>query len=93
MNEVNLKRGDLVGFVFGQPGNNTTYVLLTAVRSDDADGWDLFFDMELKGLELSQLWVATERDLEIRGVFAPGKPVASLRQLAEEVRQRLGLDA
>ena len=93
MTEETFKSGDVVGFIFGQPGNDTTYIVLTAVRSNDADGWDLFFNMKLTGLKLSKLWFATERELNISGVFAPGRPVASVRQLAEEARQRLGVDA
>ena len=91
MTEETFKSGDVVGFVFGQPGNDTTYIVLTAVRANDADGWDLFFDMKLTELKLSKLWLATERELDIRGVFATGKPATSVRKLADDARQRLGV--
>ena len=95
MSDSNLKRGDVAGYVFAQPGNDTTYLLLTEVRADDADAWDLMFDMEIKAVKLSCLWAASERELESRTTFMGGKRSGSfsVQQLADEARKKLGLGA
>lgn len=59
-----IKVGDVVGIVFAQPGNDTTYMLVERIDSDKARCWDVCFGMEVKDVEVSRLWLATERELQ-----------------------------
>lgn len=90
-----LKRGDVVGFVFAQPGNDTTYMVLTDVRAENADAWDLSFDMEVKALKLDKLWAARESEMNSRISFADGKRSGtfSVHQLAKKAKKKLGVSA
>lgn len=91
----NLKRGDVAGYVFAQPGNSTTYLLLTQVREHDADVFDLFFNRPMKSVELSKLWPATEQEMQSGVTIGYGDRRGHWRvqDLASAARHRLGMDA
>jgi hypothetical protein len=93
MSSRNFKRGDVAGYVFAQPGNDTTFVLLTEVRDEDADAWDLMFEMEVNDLKLDKLWPASDREMESSTMFIGGDRSGSfsVRQLADEYRNKMGI--
>lgn len=47
--------GDPVSFVFGQPGNDTTFGVVTAIRGDAADFWDACFWMQITDVPATKL--------------------------------------
>lgn len=85
--------GDVVGYIFGQPGNDTTYLVLTDVREADASAYDCTFDFTLESVRLDQVWRATERELDSSIGFQTNRRTGSysVRQLAEEAKAKLGL--
>jgi hypothetical protein len=87
----NFKRGDVVGFVFGGPGPDITYLLITAVREDEADMWDLTFEFEVTRIKLEHLWIATEKELDRSMRAREHKESATIRELAKEARDKFGI--
>lgn len=85
-----FKRGDVVGFIFAQPGNDTTYLLLLGVdhEKDTATAWDLGFEMEVD-LQLARIWKASERELD-SGLWK-NSVVKTQRQMADEARAKFGI--
>ena len=61
---MTIQVGDVVGFVYAQPGNDTTYMLVESIDGDRANCWDVGFEMPVANVELSKLWKASERELQ-----------------------------
>ena len=58
-----FKIGDFVGFVFAQPGNDTTQLVVIGVDGDKIKCWDVWFDFEIS-IAPDRLWILTEREME-----------------------------
>lgn len=58
-----MKIGDIVGFVFGIPGPDITYIRLIEVGDQVVTGWDLFFKMEVT-VPLGKVWLASNSELK-----------------------------
>jgi hypothetical protein len=82
------KVGDVCGYIFGQPGNDVTYLLILNIKGDKADCWDLPFDMEVKNIDLNSMWIASDRELDSGADFHTDKRRGhfTYRQLAREKR-------
>ena len=80
-----MKKGDIVGYVFAQPGNDTTYLVLTDVRETDVTAWDIVFCIELESVRWDCLWLATERELQSKIDFVRkgSNTTYSIQQLAD----------
>lgn len=85
------KAGDAAGIVYVQPGNDTTYLVLTEVREHDASAWDVVFEFALKTVQLSKLWHPTERELDSTISFSLPRRSGTftVRQLIDEAKQKL----
>jgi len=58
-----FKKGDAVGFVYAQPGNDTTSLV---VLEDSQEGkkvrcWDLWFQFEIE-VDASRLWLLSDSE-------------------------------
>lgn len=87
----NFSAGDIVGYVFAQPGNDTTFLLLTEVRQEDASAYDITFDFALDSVPLEDIWHASEQELESKIMFSsdtPNRPAGlySIRDLVKAIR-------
>jgi hypothetical protein len=84
-----LKKDDVVGFIFAQPGNDRTYMLINDVRDDEVDAWDLVFDMPVTAIKTKHLWLASERELDEKIAICDGprNGTFSYRELAEKRRR------
>jgi hypothetical protein len=63
MSVAEIKRGDFVGFIFAQPGNDTTYMVVRSVSDGKAICYDPFFNVELP-VDLDRLWLASDAELD-----------------------------
>ena len=86
---VQFKRGDVTGYVYAQPGNDTTYLVLTEVRQSDCSALDVLFDMPLKSVKLASLWHASETELD--STVAVANSTFTVRQLAEKAIRNMGM--
>ena len=88
--------GDVVGYIYAQPGNDTTYLVLTEVRDEDASAWDCTFDMSVESVRLERIWKASDRELDSRIRYLSSKPQRpkgsyTIRELAEAAKAHLRL--
>lgn len=61
-----VKVGDVVEFIFGQPGNDATYILVESIDGDTIKGYDLCFEMPID-IPLSRAWkIDPEKEAEKR---------------------------
>ena len=91
MNTEQFMKGDVVGMVYAQPGNDVTYLVLTDIREIDATGWDFTWGnggFEIKNIKLSKIWKATEQELQMTIGFDGGRRILSIRQLSDEFKNR-----
>ena len=90
---MNIKPGDICGFIYAQPGNDTTYVIVKGVDGDMAEVHDItFFDVAFK-TRVSELWKASEEELDqgYQGtMYEAAWPRTTNRQLAAKARARFG---
>jgi hypothetical protein len=61
-----VKKGDFVGFIFGGPGPDVTYLVVTEVEDNMVTAYDPFFDVTIT-YPSDQFWLATEKELGIKG--------------------------
>ncbi len=58
---TDFKKGDFVGFIFAQPGNDTTHMVVLET-GEKMRCWDVWFDFEIC-IAPERLWHLSEREL------------------------------
>jgi hypothetical protein len=61
---MTIQAGDVLAFVFAQPGNDTTYLLVESIEGQKATCWDLMFWMAVADIDISELRKASEHELQ-----------------------------
>lgn len=87
--KTEIKIGDMVGHVFAQPGNDTTYGVVTGIREETFDLHDLTFGHE-STVKKNRAWKATrkERQQSIGRMRNGVLPHATYEQLFCEFLER-----
>lgn len=82
-----MKIGDFVGFVYAQPGNDVTWLVVTGIDGDKVTGFDPAFEISVTA-DISRLWIASERELDVTiGHYKFGN--TTNRELLSKARERL----
>lgn len=94
MTDAAFKVGDVAGYIFAQPGNDTTYLVVTEVRENDVSAWDCTFDLMLKSVPTRAIWHASERELAsgILKIDGDSHRSYTIAELAAAAKLKLGFD-
>lgn len=71
-----MEKGNIISYIFGQPGNDTTHGIVTRVENNKLDFYDVVFGMMIKDVEInSQIWIAKDEGKNIFWQDATGEKV------------------